>query len=327
VNWDNFFFNRSFKTSLQLAFRAFAWRFGNFAFTGSGVTGQARQVAESLKFLRDAATGGDSARPGTTAIPKIDPRMAKLLGVAIFGVIAHGLLQWALTREKPKDVKDLIAPRDGTMDAHGHPNRWTLPIVPYRDLESAKANPMGYLRSGAADIWTAIPEAINNRDFRNHLISHPDDPYWEQMFDKAAHVAGMPIGLDRYRQEKKRGEGTGNALLGEAGLTRATNYELSAAEKKMREIQIAHYGPETDEDLEAREKKDERIAAGRLTPKEMKDKIRNSMKNNFERGMKSFTYAQAKQVYDVASPEEKAMIGMMLLRKRFNSRGAAAGGQ
>jgi hypothetical protein len=253
--------------------------------------------------------------------------MAKLLGLAIFGVIAHGLLQWALTREKPKDVKDLIAPRDGTMDAHGHPNRWTLPIVPYRDLESAKANPMGYLRSGAADIWTAIPEAINNRDFRNHLISHPDDPYWEQMFDKAAHVAGMPIGLDRYRQEKKRGEGTGNALLGEAGLTRATNYELSAAEKKMREIQIAHYGPETDEDLEAREKKDERIAAGRLTPKEMKDKIRNSMKNNFERGMKSFTYAQAKQVYDVASPEEKAMIGMMLLRKRFNSRGAAAGGQ
>lgn len=318
VNWDNFFFNRTFKTSLQLAFRAFAWRFGNFAFTGSGVTGQARQVAESLKFLKDAATGGESARPGTNAIPKLDPRMAKLLGLAIFGLIAHGLLQWALTREKPKDVKDLIAPRDGTVDNHGHPNRWTLPIVPYRDLESARANPGGYLRGGTADIWTAIPEAINNRDFRNHLVSHPDDPYWEQMFDKAAHVVGVPIGIDKFRQEKKHGEGTGNALLGELGLSRATNYELTPAEKKMREIQIAHYGPETDEDLEAREKKQDRIAAGHLTPEEMKRRISDSVKNNFEKGMRSFTYDQAKQVYDVASPEEKAMMGRMLLQKRFN---------
>lgn len=323
LNWDNFFWNRTFKTSNQLLWRAFSWTYGNAKFIQKAATGQAQEIIEAAKYWKDAydhtaGTGEQKAKPGTTAIPRLDRNMAKMLGMLTVGIAVHTALQLYFTHELPKDHKDLIAPRDGTKDKNGQDNRWSAPLVPFKDIESAVNNPGHYVKGKFADIWTDVPETINNRDFNNHLISHPSDPAWEQMYDRALHVVGSPIGYSKFRQEKKQGSDTETALLGTVGITRVSkNTTATPAEKKMREIRASHFGPMTDEELEAREQKDARIAAGNLTRHERQKQRNDARKNMFEKDMEQFSYDQVKQVYDLANPDEQAMMRRILLQKRF----------
>lgn len=323
LNWDNFFWNRTFKTGNQLLWRAFSWTYGNAKFVQKAATGQAQEIIEAAKYWKDAydhtaGTGEQKAKPGTTAIPRLDRNMAKILGMLTVGIAVHTALQYYFTHEMPKDHKDLIAPRDGTKDKNGQDNRWSAPLVPFKDIESAANNPGHYVKGKFADIWTAVPEAVNNRDFNNHLISHPSDPWWEQMYDRALHVVGAPIGYSKFRQEKKQGSDTETALLGTLGISRAgKNTTATPAEKKMREIRASHFGPMTDEELEAREQKDARIAAGNLTRHERQKQRNEARKNMFEKDMEQFSYDQVKQVYDLADPDEQAMMRRLLLQKRF----------
>jgi hypothetical protein len=73
--------------------------------------------------------------------------------------------------------------------------------------------------------------------------------------------------------------------------------------------------PELQRSLDA---KHERIDEGKMTLKERETAIQNRMKNEFEIGMKGFTLEQAKKVYEVATPEEKAMMGRLMLRKKMS---------
>ncbi|HLJ25301.1 MAG TPA: strawberry notch family protein [Candidatus Angelobacter sp.] len=322
INWSNRFWNSTFKTSLQLIFRALAWTEGNMRFTGSAIGGQAREFMESAKFLKDAATGSDTAKPGTTAIPRLDPMMARILGMALIGAVLHTLLQLYFTHEFPKDWKDVIAPRDGTDDSHGRSNRWVLPLVPFKDLFQLRESPINYAYSKLADPWTAIGETIHNRDFQGHLISHPGDPYWEQMFDKAVHGVGTPIGVGKFLEARKQGEPAGRAALGELGLSRVGKQAaMSAAERKMLEIQRSHYGQPIDEEQERIEQRQARQASGDYSPQEMGRMIRESMKDEFEAGMERFSLEEVQAVLDAAdTEEEQMMISRILLKKQFGSR-------
>lgn len=240
MNWDARFWNRTFKSTIQLGFRAFTWFAGNARLVKDAGIGQTRELWESAKWWHEHVGGESEPLPSSGPIPRIDPAFAKILGLGMVYMGANAAIQYAMTREKPKDATDLFAARIGGVDANGKPLRVVAPAIILKDAMSLWGQgAAGYLRSKVSDLISGISDVVANEDFRHAMIHNPHDEWWKQRYDDAAHVLGSPIGSSNYKRELQYGESKAKAALGLAGFSPAPAWiNQTPLEKEIAKIAV-----------------------------------------------------------------------------------------
>jgi hypothetical protein len=203
--------------------------------------------------------------------------------------------------------------------------------LPYAVSEMTKGNkPPEELMRGTftpAIMAQAAAELGFNRDFyTGGQVYDPHDTGKHIAADVGRKVAST-LGPVQQAQQASHQDSPGKTLaLSQVGVTFPKSASWTPAMRLMHDIirQGRMMTPELQREMDA---KRERIAAGHMTPEERRREIQNRIKNEFEVGMRGFTYEQARQVYEKGTPEEKSLMGRILLQKRFNARRTVASGQ
>lgn len=250
MNFDNLFWNRTFKSTMQLAFRSITWKLGNLRAATQAVGGQLSNFADPLKMLSETMQGGEFE--GKRLVPKLDPNMAWILGVgattAVLGTITAkmmtGKTPWEWVDEDEKNGMSLAQailvetthPRIGGYDDHGKPNRVSLPTY-FRDYEHLMSSPWRYAKGSVSSLWTKIPEIWSNKDFYGKQVFNPEDPLWKKSADGLAHMVDMPFAFSNYQTTIESGGNRNAAILGFLGFTKAPReVDMSEAEKAANKI-------------------------------------------------------------------------------------------
>jgi hypothetical protein len=239
MNWDARFWKPTFKSAVQLGFRAFTWFAGNVRLVKDAGIGQTREVWESAKWWNEHMGGDAKPLPSSGAIPRIDPAFAKIVALSTVYMGANAAIQYAMTQELPKDATDLFAARIGGVDNNGKPLRVVAPAIVLKDALSLWGQgATGYLRNKVADWISGLSDVINNEDFRHTMIHNPHDSEWKQRYDDAAHILGSPIGISTYMRATKAGESNAKGSLGLAGFSPAPAWmNQSPLDKEISKIQ------------------------------------------------------------------------------------------
>jgi len=266
MNFDNLFWNRTFKTILQLLFRSVTWWGGSIRtawWSGSGQTREIGKIVERRKVSLPSSTTDDplaTARQYRTEykfhMPKIDPNMAAHLGM-VFAAGYISMLFMLLWRKKiPEDVdwKDIVAPRTGKLDERGKEERVRFPHE-YWVMMGLLKHPVEAAKGATTGMWTRVLEAIRNRDFYGNYVYSPDDPIVRQWIDVLGHLPGPPIAYAVMQQAKERDLGRGEQALAFLGFRRVPiDFDLEPDEKLALEFLKERGAPEpkTKEEQEVR---------------------------------------------------------------------------
>ncbi len=182
MNFDNLFWNRTFKSAMQLLFRSVTWKIGALKNITSGTAGQVGEIVDAIQ--------------GRHA-PKLNRNTAYLLGLASLIYAASEIIQQSNGQGHPKTLKDVMAPR---YDSEG--NRISL-NTHLKDWVHIAHSPAGFVQNSLSgdigkefDIW-------NNKDFYGVKIYNEDDPIWKKEMDKFKHRFPTPFAItsiDRLNQ-------------------------------------------------------------------------------------------------------------------------------
>jgi len=318
MNFDNLFWNRTFKSGLQLAFRSVTWKLGALRNIGASLP---EQINEFVKASKEERT------------PLLTGNMAWLIGVGALAS-AFSYITMGLTGQgQPKDVKDLIAPR---YDDQG--NRISL-NTHIKDWVHIAHNPAGFLSNSLSGEIGRTIDVWGNKDFYGVEIYHPDDPGYKQAVDIATHLFPTPFSIAN--QKKLKGESAPLALKATtlAGFTQPSPGYISntPAEEEAYKIlkENQPIGSRTKAEFEKSQLKsqlrqevkntgktsniDKAIKEGKLTGKDKQKIIKDSKKDTLERVTNGFTVNEVIKVMEKANAEEKKQL-MPILKKKIHNK-------
>lgn len=210
MNFDNLFWNRTFKTSLQLLFRSVTWKLGNIREYDSAIRGQMLEIKESVQERRP---------------PRMTRSFGWLTGMAITTALQAVLLTKLLTGKYPWDyadtagelVKNLVYPRTSATN----PKERVASIGYWRDAFSLIHSPTHYVASSTNGEIARILEAMENKDFYGVQVYDPDDPTVKKSWDIVKHIIPIPFSISSFLSMSESGESGRKAAMSFAGLTKA----------------------------------------------------------------------------------------------------------
>ncbi len=179
MNFDNLFWNRTFKTSMQLAFRSVTWKIGALTNIAGAGPEQIAQIARDLQEGRG---------------PTLHRNLAYLFGIGMLLTLFSTLIMRTYLKKNPESFKDLIAPR---YDKDG--NRIML-NTHAKDWVHIGHDPGKFVSSSMTGIWGRGIDVAKNKDFWNTDIANPDDPKLKQYFDKGAYLLGQPFSIANFKR-------------------------------------------------------------------------------------------------------------------------------
>lgn len=249
VNYDNWFWNNTFKSSMQIMWRAVGWNFG----FGRSLVQAGKDIKGNLNSL---FRGGPS--PGFT------PDMQYWAGMIFAQVSAAALYQYLHTGKGLESPTDALYPRNGQIDAHGNEIRVRF-ANPLKDLYGLtrgldEGNPfkwLGGVRDTAMNKLGPVPvefvrTLITNKDYFGDYIRNENDPtakQFGQVFDYLTQVA-TPFSIQQ-RSRISEAPNIESSIEAFAGITKAPAEVItSPLEKEIRSTsQQIHgtRGPRTPE--------------------------------------------------------------------------------
>ncbi len=317
MNFDNLFWNRTFKSSMQLMFRSVTWKLGNLRATGGAIKGQAAEFMNAIKEGR---------------APELHSNMTWLLGMSVVTATMGTIVQYMNTGRPPESIKDLVFPQ---IDEKDKDVRISLPTY-WKDLVHLYHSPGGYLASSLAGWIGKMVDIYRNKDFYNVEVRHPDDPLLKQGADVAKHMVPLPFSVQSAQKMKEKNEPLTKQASGLVGFTRAPGYiAQSKAEEAAGEFIRSHIpeGARTQEQFERSQLKAEfkkryrdgepvlkeaiaKVREGKLTRADVDDIRRAKHFTPLQEMVKRLTVEEALKVWDVAAPDEKKELKRVLLQKR-----------
>lgn len=337
VNFDNFFWDNTYKSGMQTVFRSVTWKIGFWrGFTAAVGPEMKEAFLDPLKAMREDWKAGEKQRPaGEYFIPKLGQNQAWLLCMAlasaalgtVLAKVYSGKYPWEWTGEEehrgmsPEGalLLETIHPRTGKVDPYtGLPVRMTLPTG-IRDFEHAFRDPRSYVSSSMSGMTSHAIDSIENRDYFNNYVYDPNGTEYQKMAQLFAYNMPQPISVQNFREGKASGDMT-NFKLGMAGMTRASNdYDLTKAEKRMRDLKRSAHTPLTPEQV-AKYHEDDEQRIENPTRRELRKAIKEKNLDYAERMFKGMSYAEALDIYmNYATPEEKKVLFPLLRIKRANT--------
>ena len=259
INYDLWAWDRTFKTAMQLLFRAPGW---NFGYGKAGAQGLA-------DLMRGRMTPAGQFLIGTF--------LAQAVGAEVFQVLHTG--------KHIETVTDILFPRNGQADAEGNEMRIRFP-GPLKDAYGMTHDPVGTVFNKMSPtiniLWRGFaPESFGgNRDFFGDYIRNTADPVTAQGKQLANWLMNemTPFSFQQYAKMKPAGEGERKPLNATeieamAGFTRAPREVLMSPQRRELETLLHQHtralGPRTQEQKALDERKrtaQEEIRAGGMTP-------------------------------------------------------------
>jgi hypothetical protein len=278
VNWDKFFWDKTFKTTNQIAFRAAQWRAGNLRLVNNARAGQYMELARAARYAYSKFGGEVSGDIGESVIPRLDPAFAKIMGLFTAWTVGNALLQFGATKHWPHSAADYFAAQVGGVDSHGKPIRVTTPAVIMKDALSLRYHGLwNYLTAGESDLLGGIGDIIRNRDFANNMVHNPADEWWEKRYQDLQHFIGGPIAVETFVNLSRAGESKKVAALGVGGFTPPpSGFGWTPAERLARDILQEKRGAMTPEEQQDLQDYMRRKAKGQLSAKERKSAKREA---------------------------------------------------
>ena len=233
-NWDNLYWNRTFKSASQLLFRSVTWKLGNtrafgkagrdladLLFTAKSPMGAAvRALPEGLGAAKEAfgnAPGGKVTMP-----------LAWLTGMAVVTAIQSSIISkvftgkypWQLAKDAEELARNLTFPRIDKDDASQRVSNATY----WKDFIHLMHSPVDYVHSSMTGELGRFWDVWQNRDFYGRQVRGQDDPLLKQIKDSIEHMIPVPFSLSSFYSAKQSGASTAKSLAGFAGYTKAPYY-------------------------------------------------------------------------------------------------------
>ena len=202
MNFDNLFWNRTFKTSLQFFFRSITWKLGNVRAFGDAIYGQGKELVEAVREGR---------------APKLTPEASWLLSLSIYTAVIATITMKLLTGKYPQTIKDYIYPQSDKDDPN---KRISLPTYA-RDAFSLVHSPLGYMKSSMSGEIGRILDVWQNKDFYGTEIYNPSDPFYMKTLYSGLHLAPVPFSISNFMQPQMP---TSQKVGGFFGFTKAPAY-------------------------------------------------------------------------------------------------------
>ena len=314
MNFDNLYWNKTFKTSMQFMLRSVTWKLGNIRQMGGAAPEQAIEFYNAIKEKRR---------------PNLSPKMAWLFGLSLTQVVLSSIIQGMSLDDDDKnkdikDFKDIVAPRINSADDK---ERVVIPTY-YKDLLHFWHAPTEYVSSGVSGPFGKGLELYKNKDFYGYEIYDETDPKYKQLFDAAKHSAPEPFSISSFKKMRDKGEPVSKQALSFLGFNKAPGYlehsdleseiidlyrirntsvkplKMKEANDKKKEIRDMY-----KKDIEkAQEMADEAVNSGLLRPTQVSRLFRDVAKNEdaivyfFQR----LPETDKEYIYSKMTKEEKA---------------------
>jgi hypothetical protein len=220
MNFDNLWWDRTFKSSLQMVVRSVTWKLGNIRQFGKAVSGQSGELISALREGR---------------MPRLTQEMAWAWGVVALTTAMAYVTQKAFTGKDPENWQDLAYPQ---IDNQG--GRISLPTY-LRDFFHLGHAPLRYVGSSMAGWFWRITEVLNNKDFYGVQIHDPNENFLFRKMDDLVHMVPLPFSVQSMRRWQQEGEPGTRQVIGFLGGTKAPYWiERTDAEQKASELKAAH---------------------------------------------------------------------------------------
>ena len=224
MNFDNLFWNRTFKTAMQLFYRSVTWRLGTTLAEGQGIVGQGKELIKA-------------AKAGTT--PRLDPSFGFVAGSILTLGVASAVMQKLMSGKNPQSLTDLTHPQTGQKNEQGRPIRLNIPGYG-TEFQKLSTHPLDYMVSGRAGWVDRLMESWQNKDFYNKQVANPNDPKWQQLTARVLHAIApsmiMNSNIDRMRAQGATAGAVGLEIAGFS--TASKSLDMTPAELKAQEIMI-----------------------------------------------------------------------------------------
>ncbi len=183
MNFDNLFWDRNFKTALQILIRSTTWTLGAIKNVSTPLP---RQIIELNNAFKEGRR------------PLLNNDMAYLLGVTTLFSLFGYTTQKLLTGEEPKNFKDIMAPR---VDKEG--NRVML-NTHLKDWVHLIHDPGKFAQNKMTGEIGRVLETIHNKDFFGTEVYHPDDSMAKKVKDISMHIFPTPFAISNLMQERSK---------------------------------------------------------------------------------------------------------------------------
>src|SRR5579863_626803 len=238
MNFDNLFWNRTFKTSMQLMLRSVTWKLGNLRAMGGA------PIEQAMEFYNAAKQG---------RAPNLSPKVAWVLGLATMQTALATVTQYIATGTYPQNIKDLIAPR---LDKDDDKQRIVLPTYIKDVTHLAYKGPADYIRSSLAGDLGKLNDIWSNSDFQKYQIYNPNDGALDKAKDIGEYVLPKPISFSNLQKSIKEGDSYGQMAMSFFGLNKAPKYLTSPPiENKIFDLFNLHEGVKSKGDKDVHDLK------------------------------------------------------------------------
>lgn len=212
LNWDNLFWDRTFKSGMQLLFRSVTWKLGN-------IRGFGKAARDSVAELGNLVRG----RGFEMTLP-----MGWLLGMSVITGLQSTLITkfstgkypWELAETVGEWMKNLVFPR---IDINDPSQRVSTPTY-WRDAVHLAHSVPDYIRSSMTGEIGRLLDVWRNKDFYGTQVYNPDDPYIRQGWNVLQHMVPLPFGMSSYIAAQRTGESEMKSTAGFFGFTKAPFY-------------------------------------------------------------------------------------------------------
>lgn len=205
MNFDNLWWDRTFKTAMQIMFRSVTWKLGNLRAMGGALPEQGMEFVNAFKEGRR---------------PMLAPKMAWLFGLSAVTAAIGYVTQKAYTGRDPESIKDLIAPQ---IDKEDPDQRVVVPTY-WKDAMHLQHSPGTYLSSSLSGMFGKVYDAWTNKDFYNYQIYDPSESAAQKAEDIASYVVPKPFSFTSAQKMYESGEPLSKSALSFMGFLKAPGY-------------------------------------------------------------------------------------------------------
>jgi hypothetical protein len=339
MSYDNLFWDRRLKDTLMATMRAPGWTGGTIREIGGGILDAGKDVgilaakgAKKLGFDSELAKGD----------LEMSHRMAYAISLPLTTAILSSVYQYLTTGQTPQNIKDVVFPRNGNVDASGHEQRVSFPSY-MKDVYHWASNPIQTGINKLHPILSTLAQLYQNKDYYGTQIANPKDSALEQWGQRAKYTANqiVPFSIKGAKQMLDNGGSWKDALLPQIGLTPApSDISKSPAERLASEYAKARLpeGAKTQESADKSQLKgnitrdlmkgnqktlNNALKEKQITPQEAMLLKTNSKLSPLQRSVERLTVEQAIEVYQQADSGEKTSLKVMIQKKIGNSKESA----
>jgi hypothetical protein len=320
MNYDNLFWNRTFKSAMQLMFRSVTWKLGSASAFAGAFGGQGREFRDAFKERR---------------APELHRNTAWLFGMFLLTAALGTILSIALGKRTPQSLTDLVFPR---VDPKDDKIRVSLPTY-FKDLVHLIHSPTSYVTSSMSGWIGRAADMLRNKDYYGVQIRDTDDSIVKQALQVGKYTGEtvLPFSIRGYKNLSAQDVGALRKAVALLGVNPAPRFIAQTPAERASDDYWRGQRSEAGIRPEQLERKSEKrhlvaqiehgdapdisgaLAKGTIKPKEVKAVYQRAQMGALPASVLHMPLADAERIFERANLSERAKLAPIMAKKRANA--------